>query len=544
MSKTVIFGYPGTGKTTYLINILDKYLKEGIKPESICFCSYTKSAAEEIKDRASKKFNLKKEEMVYFGTIHSLCYKRFALNKEVIKQNHISTFFKLKSLEYDEFESNDEILVMESFGEQVGNKLINFYNLLRITECKNIYDIKDVEELKLIYAKSKMPDDYFTTIFSNVFNPHKILMDYEEYKNKGNLIDFTDMLLMALKSQWIVPTEILIVDEAQDLSPIQWALFDLWKQNKKEIYIAGDDDQSIYAFNGADPKRLIKEKETADKVEILSTTWRLSKVIHDYCLTYINSHIDSKNRIIKEVISLKEGGEIVEEYIDNDLQRVREFIRIGKSTFILFRTNNYKRQFVSEVLIPNGILYWEIRGQSIWNNKTMNLYNAIIKLSNNKSLNAIELQYLIESISSSFKLLKRGLKTNFKDMDKKVSYNLEDLLTLGFDMKIFDYLKDMKILNVLKITDNLKAAFLNKPNEEIVFPLNLYVGTAHSSKGKECDDVILFKDITKRIAKEITKDKQSWEDEIRVFHTAQTRAKERLVILRGGFDYSESDLIP
>lgn len=542
--KTLIFGYPGTGKTTELMNTLDELFKKGISPTKICFCSYTKSAASEAIERAINKFNLKKEDMIYFGTIHSLCFRRFCLNKSVISQTQINEFFKLKNLEYEPILNDEDLLVSETFGEEVGNKLLNFYNLLRITKCKTISEIKDDNELKKIFTELNINEENFVPIFVNVFSPFKIISDYEKFKSDNNSIDFVDMLFTALKENWNVPTDILIVDEAQDLSPLQWKIYDFWKQNKKQVFIAGDDDQSIYGFNGASPERLIKEKETADKVKILSTTWRLNQEIHDYCLNYINTYINPKNRVVKEVVAIKKGGEIIEEFIDGELGRVKEFIRENKKTFILFRTNNFKRQFISEVLLPSGLIYYEIRGQSLWNHKTVNLFNAILKLCNNKSLNIIEVGYLIESISGKFKLLKRGLKSNWKKLLKRNEYNISNLIELGFDMKIFNYLKGDEILNILNVNDNVKIAFMNAKKEEIILPPKIYIGTIHSSKGKEADDVIIFKDITKKIAREVTKNSSSWENEIRVFHVAQTRTKERLTILRGGFDYCESNLIP
>lgn len=544
--KTIIFGYPGTGKTQTLIDITEDLFSKGFNPLDICFCTYTKAGAMVMKSRTTKKFNLQKEDMTYFGTIHSLCFKRFCEGKDLIKQGHLSNFFRVCNLEYREMDSDEDLIVKETFGDEDGNKLINFYNLLRMTSCKTIFEIKDVQELKKLFHENKITQENFIPIFSNVFDPHAILVAYEGYKKENNLIDFVDMLIIAYKEKWVIPTKILFLDEAQDLSPLQWAIYDLWCQNKEEIYVAGDDDQSIYSFQGADPKRLIKEKESANEVRILKQTWRIPKTINYYCLNYIDNNIDSKNRIRKEVIAVREGGELIEENIGQDLEKTLDYLRENKTAFILFRTNNQKKQFISEVLQERGFVYGEIRGQSIWNMKSISIYNAIMKLSLGKNIDPIETSHLINSLVSKFKLLKRGLKSNFKDMVKKESYSITDLIELGFDMNIFNYLKDFKILTVLNISDSLKGAILAlpRPNKLIEWPLKLNLGTIHSSKGMEADDVILFKDISKKMAKEITKDKDSWENEIRLFHVGQTRARERLIILRGGFDYCESDLIP
>jgi len=541
--KTIIFGFPGTGKTYSLMQKLEKLFNNGINPLDICFCTFTKSASNEAKERAVNKFGLKKEDLTYFGTIHSLCFRRFCMNKEVVTIKHLSQFFKIKNLEYQPINTDEELLSGETFGDEVGNKLMHFYDLIRITECKKISEINE-SELKLLFHKHKISEENFIPIFSNVFNPHKVLCDYEKFKEENNLVDFVDMLLMAYKSKWVIPTKILIVDEAQDLSPIQWAIYDNWKQNKEQVFLAGDDDQSIYGFHGSDPSRLLREGKESDNREILKTTWRLRRNIHNYCLDYVNNNIKKENRIVKEVIASKEGGEVIEEDIGGNLERVLEFIRKDKITYILFRTNSYKRQFISEVLLPCGIDYWEIRGQSLWSLKSISLFNAIVKLKNGEPLNVIETAYLIDSVSGKYKLLRRGLKSQFKDMIKKEEYSPNDLIGIGFDMKLFEYAKNNKIIDFLSIKENIKEAFIKRDKQKIELPLKLFVGTIHSSKGKEADDVILFKDISKRIAKEIIKDTISWENEIRVFHVGQTRPKERLIILRGGFEYADSDIIP
>src|SRR3990167_7777503 len=319
---------------------LEELFGKGKNPLDICFCTFTKSAANEAKERAINKFGLKKEDLTYFGTIHSLCFRRFCMDKEVVISKHLTQFFKIKNLEYKPINTDEELLSGEIFGDETGNKLMQFYDLIRITECKNISEIKDSDELKSLFHKRKINEENFIPLFSNVFNPYKILNDYEKFKEENDLVDFVDMLLMAYKSKWVVPTKVLIVDEAQDLSPIQWAIYDNWKQDKEEIFLAGDDDQSIYGFHGADPQRLIKEKKDENKKEILKTTWRLNRNIHNYCLDYINSNIKKENRIFKEVRANKDGGEVIEEFIEGDLERVVEFIREDKVTYILFRTNN------------------------------------------------------------------------------------------------------------------------------------------------------------------------------------------------------------
>jgi superfamily I DNA/RNA helicase len=83
--KTIILGPPGTGKTTTLLNLVDEFIKQGIKPREIGYFSFSKKAATEAATRAAQKFELSPEhDLVYFRTIHSLCFKLF-LHKHLLK---------------------------------------------------------------------------------------------------------------------------------------------------------------------------------------------------------------------------------------------------------------------------------------------------------------------------------------------------------------------------------------------------------------------------------------------------------------------------
>jgi DNA helicase-2/ATP-dependent DNA helicase PcrA len=414
--------------------------------------------------------------------------------------------------------------------------------------CKNISSFNSNEDLKNVFSRLPSQDN-FDKLFTNSFSLYDILLKYEKWKQDNDYIDFTDMLIWAYNKKYNPPGDILIVDEFQDLSPLQYKIYKIWSQEKKESYLAGDDDQTIYSFICADARHFIEEcnsldKQNGDEQIILDKTYRMNKNIHQYCKNYIRSYIDKENRIDKDVRPIKEGGELVEGYIDEDLNNVLDFIRPNKFTFILFRTNYYKRLFIEEVLIPRGIIYDEIRGKGLWNYSSVSLFNAIYKLKNKLPLSLNEVEYFVKNIDTRFKLLKRGVKTNFKNLDHKERYTISDLLELGFDFKIFEVDDYEKLFNLLKINQTLRVTFLETKKELISFPIKLKLGTIHSAKGKEADDVILFKDVSKRISEEASKSQKHYEDEIRVFYVGQSRPIERLVILRGGFKFADTSLIP
>ena len=85
--KTIVFGPPGTGKTTTLLNEVDKYLKE-TDPDKIGYFSFTQKAAYEARDRAMSKFNFSEKDLPYFRTFHSLAFQKLSLDESKVMQDY------------------------------------------------------------------------------------------------------------------------------------------------------------------------------------------------------------------------------------------------------------------------------------------------------------------------------------------------------------------------------------------------------------------------------------------------------------------------
>jgi superfamily I DNA/RNA helicase len=100
-SKTIkIFGSPGTGKTTTLLNILDEKIAEGYNPLKIGYFSFTRRAIKEARNRIIKKFKLSEDDLDYFRTIHSLCYRTLNVNSgQVFKGERLKEFSELVRVE-------------------------------------------------------------------------------------------------------------------------------------------------------------------------------------------------------------------------------------------------------------------------------------------------------------------------------------------------------------------------------------------------------------------------------------------------------------
>jgi len=231
--KTIILGPPGTGKTTTLLNLVDEFIKQGIKPREIGYFSFSKKAATEAATRAAQKFELSPEhDLIYFRTIHSLCFKLLNMTRdrmmspEDYREFGVKCNIPIKTASYSEedgiFNSDNEYLTIINTARVKGMDLLECYD-----SRKNLLDV----ERNTLYL---------------------IDQELKRYKKEKGLKDFTDLLDDFIEQDLAPKFKVLFIDEAQDLSYLQWRLIkSIWK-NAEKTYIAGDDDQAIFKWAGAD----------------------------------------------------------------------------------------------------------------------------------------------------------------------------------------------------------------------------------------------------------------------------------------------------
>ena len=100
----------------------------------------------------------------------------------------------------------------------------------------------------------------------------------EEFKHRNNKSDFTDMLSLFVETGNVPELDVVIVDEVQDLSILQWKVCEKLFKNAKRVYISGDDDQAIFRWAGADVEYLINMKGTQ---QVLDQSYRCPKLVHN-----------------------------------------------------------------------------------------------------------------------------------------------------------------------------------------------------------------------------------------------------------------------
>lgn len=220
---TKVYGGPGCGKTTYLLDILDKLLRH-TSPSKIAYVSFTNKGTDAGVNRARRKHKLSKKDTPYWSTLHSIANKMACKNsgRIVSKDDYkeLSKALGMRFLGYftEELNHGDDIYL---FMEQLNRTNSNKHNEM-------LNSIPDIQKY------------------------HWIIEQYIRYKHIYKVYDFTDMLEFYTLYDRPLDIDYMIIDEAQDLTPLQWAVADMMSLKCKQVFVAGDDDQAIYEWCGGD----------------------------------------------------------------------------------------------------------------------------------------------------------------------------------------------------------------------------------------------------------------------------------------------------
>ena len=255
MTKYInLYGPPGTGKTTTLTEMVAKAADKG----SVVVLSYTKAAAKEIASRIAGGTKYP----VRAGTIHSFCFQNAGMmSKSVVNDAKLADFSREIGIP---IASSNLAATIDYEQQEVGNAYLRLISLARASMA--LYGFT--------YEHSERPGDY------NEFE--KFQRGYESWKRTYGFYDFDDMLEVGGTNQPIKLADFVFVDEAQDLSPMQWCVVETWASHSRAAVVAGDDDQAIHEWAGADPHGMAKFAERyGSESRVLSVSHRLPVSVYD-----------------------------------------------------------------------------------------------------------------------------------------------------------------------------------------------------------------------------------------------------------------------
>lgn len=504
--QTVILGPPGTGKSSYCLNRIDELFKEGVPPDKVAFVSFTKKAVGEATERATDRFNIKARQLPMFKTVHAMCFAALGIGKsDVIGKEH---YRELGEWLGYRFEGTWDEAEGVPVGSEKGDILLFLDNLARVQQ----------RPLREIWEENYVECEWEEL--------ERFQEGYQDFKSSKYVMDFTDMLSAYISMCDSSSAQYAIVDEAQDLSSLQWSVLKHAFGNVKQTIIAGDDDQSIYRFSGADIKSFLALE--GDK-KVLSQSYRLPKSVHELAKGLVSK---IENRFDKPFNSRDVEGQV--EFV-NSLENID--FTADEQTLILVR-NNFLTKRISEHFMMIGVPYIGKYGRSSIHSSHVKAIYAIEKLRKTEPITGAEAKAMYDAMHVG-EYLARGHKVriaNVKDTDifdfakLRDEYGLKDLAPWynalqGIGQGLTDYYR-LVLSNGYKLTHAPKTS----------------IGTIHSAKGGEASHVVLLSDMAYKSHQEYVK---SPDDERRVAYVGVTRAKDKLTIVQPSsklyFDfYSES----
>jgi len=505
-NQLVLLGPPGTGKTTTLLNMVQEELNRGIKPEEIAFVSFTKKAVQEAADRACAQFNLKRKRLPLFQTVHSLCFRELGCSKQNLmgRQN----FTELGDwLGYDmsgQYDMADGVLPT---GAAPGDKFLFLDNIARV-KCVSIRATWEDEGFDVAWAEQE-----------------RFSAGYEMYKKKNGLMDFTDLLHRYVEEGRPVRVKVVVIDEAQDLSKAQWMVLQKAFSGAQKVIIAGDDDQSIYKWSGADLETFLALE--GDR-EILSHSYRLPRVVYEKANSVI---MQVRKRFTKKFTPRDAEGDI--NYVSM-LEQID--INPDEETLILVR-NVYLLNNIYELLHTRGYTY---TGRNGFTSVKPAHVQAIVawehlRKAPGNALTIANAKEMYEHLRVGG-LVARGGKAALNSIeDPDLALTLDDLrVRFGLTRDPLPVWHDA--LEGISLETRQYYITVLREKRRISSTPKIHVNTIHGVKGGQADHVVIMSDMSKRTYVEMDKDRDS---EHRVAFVALTRAKERITIVlpQGKYHY-------
>jgi|TARA_R110000751_G_scaffold57412_3_gene121783 superfamily I DNA/RNA helicase len=508
---TKIFGPPGTGKTYTLIErVLKNYLRKGVQPSDIAYLSFTNKAVNTAVKRAMESFpNYSTEDFLRFKTLHTYCRRYFS--EDVFDPKHCAIDF---ALDTKIIKTSDQRLDDDNF-------MYKDWSLGIYSKSRNLLISPEEAYKRENYKKDSL------TIFQ------RKIATYEHYKEHGGdkvYIDFDDMIEKAIALDF-PKLKVLILDEAQDCTPLQWSVIYKMADKVDRIYLAGDDDQGIYKWNGADPKYFTKFFP-GRKVK-LRKTQRFGEAVYKFSQVIRRGITDSEEKeyepgdakgYVKSYLSFRE---IPFEDLKEDwyiLGRVHETVNelrmLAKDAGLYYKDNKETKCF--DVKQWEAIKAWTTltKGKTINKKQAKNMYKFVRELEKP------------EFRSDKFWSNEPDLKDyNFDELQQWCGLQItEEEKSKPWYWMLRRNFKPKQVRHFIRLLRRYGQKELDKD------PL-ITIDTIHSVKGGEANHVVLYSKGNYPSDYD-NKDKQEKSDERKVWYTGATRAKKTLHLLRTDYKFN------
>lgn len=431
-----VFGPPGTGKSTHLAKLVKELSST---TSNMAVVSFTRAAAGVLVSKITNP------SIRFVGTLHSLAFRVLKLTKQqVADDKKFAAWYG-----HTDMEEMNTVMSVCNFAYHSGCTLAEAYTSMNPT-----VPFMQLEHL----AKS-----------------------YENWVDTYQYVTFNQMISMAtdlFNDGGAERFDVVVVDEAQDLTDKQWAMVAAMVSPDGRVFMGGDDDQGVYTWAGANPHTMI---EVADTMEVLGQSYRIPSTVHSFA-----------ERVVKRI-----GKRAEKEYKPRAFEGVVEYsafyepVMYDKKHTVLCR-DKWVMKDIEDRLVYNAIPYTCGSHRSYYESGRATLIKA-----------------LISEDHQTIKRLARYLRKEYQENPHKAGgKNWQQVVDFG--------------------RNETEARYLSLVDHESE-PL-IHLSTIHGAKGEEDDHIVLMAHCSGRVESAMDTT-SSYDDEIRVWYVGITRAKERLTVV-------------
>jgi superfamily I DNA/RNA helicase len=500
MKRIIIPGPPGTGKTYHLTNnYLRKEIEEYKTPtKKIAYITFSTAAAEESKKRIKllfPQFDINKD-FPYVSTMHTLGKRQLNIDTNIQL---------LKDEKWNAFKNFSQICRDLSFDYEVNEFGFSQYK----NDHMKIIEYARAKKLSILDAATELDKQYSVEIYLT----EQIDADLKSYKEQTGMVEFSDMIKQFIEKDKCPPLSAVFLDEAQDLNPLQWDMFNYIESKCERSYVAGDDDQTIYTFQGADENIFINLKGEMDpRIE----SRRVPRAVHKVALSILDN---IENRMIKTWLPRDAEGKVYQnESIENLDFSKGEWMIIARTNKMLYPIKDYlislNLRFDSKI---NDLLPY----------KLLEAYRVWVRLNKGATVGAEEAKVLYNYLTVKDNLIKPNFSTG-KSLDAVDYVDIDDLM-MDHGLLVTGSWEQLKI----KENSKLYIKSLLDNGDDLLKKSRIKISTIHGVKGEECENVILYTGMEKIIYDSALRNP---DPEHRLFFVGVTRAKENLYIMQPDID--------
>lgn len=495
-NATLVFGPPGCGKTHFLLSKIREALASGIPPSRIVFVGFTRKAIREAIDRACAEFNLTEKDLPYFRTLHSLAFRSLGLNKnDMMGPDDYRTLGNDLGMELSSKPvSFDDGTIMPAF-DGFGSRYLFLESRARYRGVSLEQEFNEATDWDLHYPL--------------LVKVHKALSSYKAAMGKFDFVDLIEKFIELCDAPY---SDMVIVDEAQDLNHLQWLMVEKLFAHSTGGYIAGDDDQAIYKFAGAEVTEFLSMSE--NKI-VLGQSYRLPSKVWDLA-TQVSRRIRVRER--KPFRPREDEGDL-QYHLSWDTLPLDK----GHSITVMARVNNFLYQFANR-LEDEGYVF-SFKGRSSINETKAQVVRLWERLQEGDTLNLGEVTTLYKNVS------KRGDRATVKHGATKLLEAADPEQRYGYHLLASDYgliaPLETYALDIAQMSEREKLYYeaIKRRGIDPLQPPKIKLSTFHTMKGGEDDHCVVYLGTTKACAE------NDPDDEHRAFYVALTRARDTLHIL-------------